>query len=134
VVAAVAVVVAVVAVATALQSRCQRQAQTGEAAIEQQLITTISCNLAKRSQIRQCCQWAVFGSSLRICVNEGEFATSWRVWQNEPKQKQTTFSQGGRVGARMVMMNVTRHGSANSAPRPHRDGRTAYIQSRRLVI
>src|SRR5262245_45890504 len=37
---------------------------------------------------------ACFGSSLRICVNEGEFTTSWRVWRNKPKQKHTTFSQG----------------------------------------
>ena len=57
------------------------------------------------------------------------------ISQNEPKPKsRCPFSQEARAGARMVMMNATRRRSANSAPRPHRDGRTAYIQSRRLVI
>jgi hypothetical protein len=35
---------------------------------------------------------------------------------------------------RMIRMSAARHGSANSAPRPHRCGRTAYTQSHRLVI
>ena len=45
-----------------------------------------------------------------------------------------TFSHEGRAGARMIMTNVTWRRSANSAPRPHRDGRTSHTQSHRLVI
>jgi hypothetical protein len=46
---------------------------------------------------------------------------------------EVTFSRQGWAGARMIRMSAARHGSANSAPRPHRDGRTAYTQCDRLV-
>jgi hypothetical protein len=36
-----------------------------------------------------------------------------------------TFSREGGVGARMIRISAARHGSANLAPRPHRDGRIA---------
>jgi hypothetical protein len=44
------------------------------------------------------------------------------------------FSRASRTGTRTIRRNAARRGWANSAPRPHRDGRTAYIQSHRLVI
>jgi hypothetical protein len=37
------------------------------------------------------------------------------------------------VSSRMIRLSAARHGWANSAPRPHRDGRTAYTQCHRLV-
>jgi hypothetical protein len=57
---------------------------------------------------------------------------SARAGSYEPEQK--AVSREGRAGTRMVRMSAARHGSANSAPRPHRDGRTSHIQCHRLVI
>ena len=49
-------------------------------------------------------------------------------------KEQMSFSQEARAGVRMIMTNASRHGSANSVPRPHRDGRTSHTQSHRPVI
>jgi hypothetical protein len=43
------------------------------------------------------------------------------------------ISREGRAGARMIRMSAARHGSSNSAPRPHRDGRTSHTHSHRLM-
>jgi hypothetical protein len=43
------------------------------------------------------------------------------------------ISREGRAGTRMIKMSAAWHGSANSAPRLHRDGRTACTQCHRLV-
>jgi hypothetical protein len=52
----------------------------------------------------------------------------WRVI-NSPAVR----SREGRAGTRMIKINAAPHGSANSAPRPHRDGRTAYTQCHRVT-
>jgi hypothetical protein len=43
------------------------------------------------------------------------------------------ISREGRAGTQMIRMSAARQGSANSAPRLHRDGRTAYTQRQRRV-
>ena len=57
---------------------------------------------------------------------------SARAESYEPEHK--AVSREGRAGTRMVRMSAARRGSANSAPRPHRDGRTSHTQSHHLVI
>jgi hypothetical protein len=66
----------------------------------------------------------------QIAGHSGIFELA-RLWTNE---LQRLISREGRAGTRMIRMTAAWRGSANSAPRPHRDGRTAYIQCRRLVI
>jgi hypothetical protein len=46
----------------------------------------------------------------------------------EINQLRRLISREGRAGTRMIKISAAPHGSANSAPRLRRDGRTAYTQ------
>jgi hypothetical protein len=59
-------------------------------------------------------------------------ATDWRDLRERTEPKGRSLSVV-KVKTRMIRISAAPHGSANSAPRPHRDGRTSNTQSHRLV-
>jgi hypothetical protein len=59
-------------------------------------------------------------------------ATDWRDLRERTEPKGRSLSVV-KVKTRMIRISAAPHGSANSAPRPHRDGRTSNTQSHRPV-